>query len=80
MTKSYDEFVALRENGKLSMAEIMKIDSEKDLLVNMTVDEVRTLVDKGLLQPMVASVVIKCIKRQQEDAATAPKRELVATK
>ena len=72
MTKSYDEFVALRTDGKLSFGDVMDIASEKRLFDTMTVEEIRALHKDGLIPGMVASAAINYLGVLQKNEQKAP--------
>ena len=72
MTKSYDEFVALREDGTKSFGAVMDIAAEKRLFDNMTVEEIRALHKAGYIPGMVASSAIKYLGIIQENKQKVP--------
>jgi len=70
MTRYYEEFVRLRKNGKLSFADVMRIEGEQKLIVNMTEDDIKALHQNGYLPGMIASAAIRSLKAREAEAKT----------
>ena len=65
MTKYYDEFVKLKQNSKLSVADVMRVAGEQRLFEQMTKEDINTLHKEGYIHGTVASWAIKALQRRE---------------